>query len=96
MLSFLRRKKPTNTISDNEWSKYSAEEMAAAFPKAPSLDEAPDQEQTSTTPLLSSADQPALLTHSTSSASTELAISTGDDTSGASTPTVSVDKPNWR
>ncbi|MFG1447992.1 signal recognition particle-docking protein FtsY [Xylella fastidiosa] len=96
MLSFLRLKKPTNAISDNERSKYSAEEMAAAFPKAPSLDEAPDQEQTSTTPLLSSADQPALLTHSTSSAFTELAISTGDDTSGASTPTVSVDKPNWR
>ncbi len=27
----------TNAISDNERSKYSAEEMAAAFPKAPSV-----------------------------------------------------------
>ncbi|MDC6416746.1 hypothetical protein [Xylella fastidiosa] len=38
MLAFYASR-ATNAISDNERSKYSAEEMAAAFPKAPSLDE---------------------------------------------------------
>ncbi|HHW4679357.1 MAG TPA: signal recognition particle-docking protein FtsY [Xylella sp.] len=104
MLSFLRRKKPQNTVNDNERTKnYNTEELATAFPNAAAPDGVRSDTLTSITPSLSPPEQPASLVPLTNSdagpvftALTEIEVTTSENSPESNIPQILVDKPSWR